>query len=71
MDDDASRPVRWLADRVKAGYGGVVLGCEPTEHRWKPLLDHARGVSLIRESDTLPGTGCTWMPDFREERTVS
>lgn len=25
-----------------AGFAGVVLGCEPTGHRWKPLLDRAR-----------------------------
>lgn len=32
-----------------AGYAGVVLGCEPTGHRWKPLLDRARarGVELV------------------------
>lgn len=27
---------------VDAGFAGVVLGCEPTGHRWKPLLDRAR-----------------------------
>jgi transposase len=34
---------------VAAGYAGVVLGCEPTGHRWKPLLDRARarGVELV------------------------
>ena len=25
-----------------AGFAGVVLGCEPTGHRWKPVLDRAR-----------------------------
>jgi transposase len=32
-----------------AGFAGVVLGCEPTGHRWKPLLDRARarGVELV------------------------
>lgn len=31
------------------GFAGVVLGCEPTGHRWKPLLDRARarGVDLV------------------------
>jgi transposase len=31
-----------------AGFAGVVLGCEPTGHRWKPLLDRARahGIEL-------------------------
>ena len=34
---------------TKAGFAGVVLGCEPTGHRWKPLLDRARarGVELV------------------------
>jgi transposase len=34
---------------VKAGFAGVVAGCEPTGHRWKPLLDRARarGVELV------------------------
>ncbi|HEX2290987.1 MAG TPA: IS110 family transposase [Pseudonocardiaceae bacterium] len=34
---------------VAAGFAGVVLGCEPTGHRWKPLLDRARarGVELV------------------------
>jgi transposase len=32
-----------------AGFAGVVLGCEPTGHRWKPLLDRARarGVEMV------------------------
>jgi transposase len=34
---------------VEAGFAGIVLGCEPTGHRWKPLLDRARarGVELV------------------------
>lgn len=34
---------------AQAGFAGVVLGCEPTGHRWKPLLDRARarGVELV------------------------
>ena len=34
---------------AKAGYAGVVLGCEPAGHRWKPLLDRsrARGLELV------------------------
>jgi transposase len=34
---------------ARAGFAGVVLGCEPTGHRWKPLLDRARarGVELV------------------------
>lgn len=48
----------WVIDEIldwaepiaaKAGFTGVVLGCEPTGHRWKPLLDRARvrGVELV------------------------
>jgi hypothetical protein len=34
---------------AQAGFAGVVLGCEPTRHRWKPLLDRARarGVAMV------------------------
>lgn len=33
----------------EAGFAGVVVGCEPTGHRWKPLLERcrARGVELV------------------------
>lgn len=48
----------WVIDQIldwaepiaaKAGFAGVVLACEPTGHRWKPLLDRARarGVELV------------------------
>jgi transposase len=48
----------WLIDEildwatpiaVEAGFAGVVVGCEPTGHRWKPLLDRCRdrGVDLV------------------------
>lgn len=40
----------WAAPiAAAAGFDGVVLGCEPTGHRWKPLLDRARarGVELV------------------------
>jgi transposase len=48
----------WVIDEIlewaipialAAGFAGVVLGCEPTGHRWKPLLDRARarGVELV------------------------
>jgi len=34
---------------TEAGFAGIVLGCEPTGHRWKPLLDRARarGIELV------------------------
>jgi len=34
---------------VGAGFAGVVVGCEPTGHRWKPLLERcrARGIDLV------------------------
>lgn len=40
----------WAAPiAAEAGFAGVVLGCEPTGHRWKPPLDRARarGVELV------------------------
>jgi len=48
----------WLIDEildwalpiaVEAGFAGVVVGCEPTGHRWKPLLERCgdRGVDLV------------------------
>jgi transposase len=40
----------WAAPLVaQAGFAGLVLGCEPTGHRWKPLLDRARarGIELV------------------------
>jgi transposase len=40
----------WAAPiAAAAGFAGVVLGCEPTGHRWKPLLDRARarGIELV------------------------
>jgi transposase len=47
----------WVIDDVlawaapiasSAGFGGVVMACEPTGHRWKPLLERGRahGVDL-------------------------
>jgi transposase len=34
---------------AKTGFTGVVVACEPTGHRWKPLLQHTRqrGVTLV------------------------
>jgi transposase len=40
----------WAAPLAAAvGFAGMVLGCEPTGHRWKPLLDRAqaRGIELV------------------------
>jgi transposase len=38
----------WAAPRVAAaGFAGLVLGCEPTGHRWKPLPDRARGIEPV------------------------
>jgi transposase len=31
---------------AKAGFGGLVLACEPTGHRWKPLVVTARAGSI-------------------------
>ncbi len=34
---------------LAAGFAGVVVGCEPTGHRWKPVLERcrARGVEVV------------------------
>ena len=34
---------------LAAGFTGVVVGCEPTGHRWKPVLERcrARGVEVV------------------------
>lgn len=48
----------WVIDEIldwaapiaaQAGFAGVVVCCEPTGHRWKPLLDRCgeRGVDLV------------------------
>lgn len=48
----------WVIDEIldwalpialEAGFAGVVVGCEPTGHRWKPLLERcrAREVELV------------------------
>lgn len=40
----------WAAPiAAEAGYTGVVVGCEPTGHRWKPLLERtrARGIEMV------------------------
>jgi transposase len=48
----------WVIDAVldwaqpiarAAGFAGVVVACEPTGHRWKPLLERtrARGIELV------------------------
>lgn len=34
---------------AEAGFAGIVVGCEPTGHRWKPVLDRcrARGIEVV------------------------
>lgn len=42
--------VAWAErEALKAGFPGVVLACEPTGYRWKPVLQHAqeRGLALV------------------------
>lgn len=38
-----------VAIAAEVGFAGIVVGCEPTGHRWKPVLDRARacGVELV------------------------
>lgn len=49
----------------RGGFTGVVLACEPTGHRWKPLLDRARawGVDLVCVQPMLEGE------DFTKDRS--
>ena len=48
----------WVIDAIldwalpiaaEAGFAGIVVGCEPTGHRWKPVLERcrARGIELV------------------------
>ena len=48
----------WVIDEIidwalpiatEAGFAGIVVGCEPTGHRWKPVLERsrARGVDVV------------------------
>jgi transposase len=48
----------WVIDEIinwalliarEAGFVGIVVGCEPTGHRWKPVLERcrARGVEVV------------------------
>jgi transposase len=42
--------VDWaLPIALDAGFAGVVVGCEPTGHRWKPILERcrARGLEVV------------------------
>lgn len=45
----------WVIDEIidwalpiaaEAGFAGIVVGCEPTGHRWKPLLERCRTRSI-------------------------
>jgi transposase len=48
----------WVIDEIidwalpiaaEAGFAGIVVGCEPTGHRWKPVLERcrARGIEVV------------------------
>ncbi len=42
--------VEWaLPIAEEAGFAGIVVGCEPTGHRWKPVLERcrARGIEVV------------------------
>lgn len=53
-----------------AGFAGVVLACEPTGHRWKPLLDRAeaRGIELVCVNPMLVHRGRE-EEDFTKDRS--
>jgi transposase len=45
----------WVIDEIidwalpiaaEAGFAGIVVGCEPTGHRWKPVLEQCRGRGI-------------------------
>ena len=53
-----------------AGFAGVVVACEPTGHRWKPVLERtrARGVELVCVQPLLVHRGREG-EDFTRERS--
>jgi transposase len=55
---------------AQAGFAGIVLGCEPTGHRWKPLLDRARarGIELVCVNPMLVNRGRE-EEDFTRDRS--
>jgi transposase len=61
----------WAAPlAAEAGFAGIVLGCEPTGHRWKPLLDRARarGIELVCVNPMLVARGRE-EEDFTRDRS--
>ena len=61
----------WAAPIVaQAGFSGLVVGCEPTGHRWKPLLERtrARGVELVCVNPMLVARGRE-EEDFTRDRS--
>lgn len=69
----------WVIDEIldwalpiaaAAGFAGIVLGCEPTGHRWKPLADRARarGIELACVNPMLVHRGRE-EDDFTRERS--
>ena len=69
----------WVIDEIldwagpiaaEAGFAGIVLGCEPTGHRWKPLLDRARarGTELVCVNPMLVARGRE-EEDFTRDRS--
>src|SRR5690606_37994394 len=58
----------WVIDEIldwalpvaaEAGFAGIVVGCEPTGHRWKPVLERcrARGVEVVCVNPMLVHSG--------------
>lgn len=61
----------WAAPIVaEAGFSGLVVGCEPTGHRWKPLLERtrARGLELVCVNPMLVARGRE-EEDFTRDRS--
>lgn len=55
---------------VDAGFAGVVVGCEPTGHRWKPVMDRcrARGIEVVCVNPMLVHSGRE-EEDFTRDRS--
>ncbi len=69
----------WVVDEIldwalpialEAGFAGIVVGCEPNRHRWKPVLEAGPGSRRrggVREPDA--GASGTEEEDFTRDRS--
>lgn len=70
----------WVIDEIldwatpialDAGFAGVAVGCTPTGHRWRPLLERCRtrGVELVSVNPMLVHRGRAEEEDFTRDRS--